>query len=760
MNIMEYFYMVIVGLLFLFAISDLIVGVSNDAVNFLNSAIGAKAAKFKFLMLIASAGVLVGSLFSGGMMEVARSGIFHPTQFYFHEIMLLFLAVMITDVLLLDFFNTLGLPTSTTVSLVFELLGAAFVLSIIKIIQNGETMMVLSKYINSEKALAIISAIFISIAIAFTIGFIVMFLSRVLFTFFYEKKLKILGSIFGGISISIISYFIFIKGLKDVSFVPEYILIWINSNILLLIGGISLSITALFFLIQLFAKVNIFRIVVFFGTFALAMAFAGNDLVNFIGIPMAGYKSFEIFMSSGSTEPTLFTMEMLAQPVKTEIGFLIIAGIIMILALWFSKKARTVVETSVNLSRQKDGNEQFGANPLSRAVVRFFYNLGSFFSGRYARRISNSIDNRFIQPPINKKDPHPPAFDMLRASMNLMVASSLIALGTSLKLPLSTTYVTFMVAMGTSLADRAWGRESAVYRVSGVFTVIGGWFLTAFVAFSVSSIIALILWWGDMIAIAIIVPLVIFTLIRTHRIHKKQSSDKKTKSDLTEVLKTKMKSQNQVASAAIADIVNTLPDILKGVHNGLKDEDLKMLKLMVRKSKALDQQSEAYKNAINEVIKDTEGLQMKWTEHMLKMSESLRGIVVSLSFISKPAYQHVSNIHKSLNKNQLEDFKMLIEHILVLNSFVMDYIQKSEVENGVKIKKEHEKILGDIDKIRIKQIERIKRKETPSRSSLLFLNIVSELRLISFLLVDLYVYETKRLQEKEKEKEKEKEEEM
>jgi len=750
MEVMDYFYIVIVGLLFLFAISDLVVGVSNDAVNFLNSAIGAKAAKYKYLMLIASAGVLIGSLFSGGMMEVARSGIFHPTQFYFHEIMLLFLAVMITDILLLDFFNTLGLPTSTTVSLVFELLGAAFVFSILKIIDNGESILQLSKYINSDKALAIISAIFISIAIAFSFGFLIMFLSRILFTFFYEKKMRILGSIFGGISITVISYFIFLKGLKDVSFVPEETLAWINANVLLIMGVITASLTLMFFIIQLFAKVNVFKIVVFFGTFALAMAFAGNDLVNFIGVPMAGFKSFQMFMASGSSQPDTFSMEMLSKPVHTEIGFLIASGVVMILALWFSKKARTVIETSVNLSRQKDGNEQFGSNQMSRAIVRFFYNLGAFFSTRYSKRSSMWLDKRFNQPVPDKDDKNPPAFDMLRAAMNLMVASSLIALGTSLKLPLSTTYVTFMVAMGTSLADRAWGRESAVYRVSGVFTVIGGWFLTAFVAFIVSSVIALILWWGDMIAIAVIVPFMIFILWRSHKSHLKSEKEKKSKINFADVLKTHQKSPDEISCMTISEVITVLPEILDGVYLGLKDEDLALLKKMVKKSKSIDKKTETYKDAISKAISEIDGLkQLQWTEFMLKMNESLRGIVVAISFISKPAFQHVSNLHKSLNKNQLDDYKMLMDKIMELNNLILEYINPAKPYHGKLILKEHNLILTDIDKVRVKQIERIRKKETPSRSSLLFLNIVSEFRIISYLLVDIYQFERKRLSELE-----------
>jgi phosphate/sulfate permease len=746
---MDMIYIVIVGLLFLFAISDLVVGVSNDAVNFLNSAIGAKAARFKVLMVIASLGVLVGAFFSGGMMEVARSGIFHPTQFYFHEIMLLFLAVMISDVLLLDFFNTLGLPTSTTVSLVFELLGAAFLFSIVKIIDNGETISMLSKYINSEKAFAIISAIFLSIAIAFTVGFVVMFLTRILFTFFYERKMRIGGSLFGGISIAVISYFIFLKGMKDVSFIPPYILEWINANVILIMLYITIGLSVLFFLIQIFVKVNVFRIVVFFGTFALAMAFAGNDLVNFIGIPMAGFKSFQIFAESGSSNPELFSMGMLAKPVQTEIGFLLAAGIVMILALWFSKKARSVIATSVNLSKQHDGEEQFGSSQFSRTIVKFFYNTGSFLNSRYLKRSRNAIDSRFMQREQDSKDPNPPAFDMLRAALNLMVASTLIALGTSLKLPLSTTYVTFMVAMGTSLADRAWGRESAVYRVSGVFTVVGGWFLTAFIAFTVSSIIALILWWGDLIAIVIVIPLVFLILYRTHVIHKRSEGEKEEKRKMIANLASGKENLETISFHSIEEVITQTPVLVEDVYNGLKNEDIKIIKSALKKIKELDHSTLAQKTLLNESINSLDEAHLHWGEYFIKVNESLRGITVALAFIAKPSYQHLSNIHHTLNKNQLKDFEFLNAELNQLVKFIKEYIAPNTPSNDYNVLFEYRKMVNEIDKVRINQIQRIKKKESPSRSNLLFLNIVSEIKVIAQLLLEIYQIEKQRIAHKE-----------
>lgn len=746
---MDYIYYVIVGILFLFAISDLIVGVTNDAVNFLNSAVGAKAASFRFLLVVASFGLLIGAIFSGGMMEVARSGIFHPTQFYFHEIMLLFLAVMITDVLLLDFFNTLGLPTSTTVSLVFELLGAAFVFSIIKIIDSGETLVHLSKYINTEKAFAIISAIFISIAIAFTIGFLVMWITRVLFSFVYNKKMLVWGSVFSGISVAVITYFIFLKGLKDVSFIPENYLNWINTHVSLMLLAIAAIFSFIFFVLQLITKINVLKIVVFFGTFALAMAFAGNDLVNFVGVPLAGLKSFQAWVAGGGGDPQMFSMEVLAQPVKTPFVLLLLAGVIMILSLWFSKKARTVINTSVDLSRQKEGDEQFGANQLSRAIVRFFYGFGGLFGSKDSK-LKKVIDKRFEQPEVDAKDPNPPAFDMLRAAMNLMVASSLIAFGTSLKLPLSTTYVTFMVAMGTSLADRSWGRESAVYRVSGVFTVIGGWFLTAFTAFTVSSIVALILYWGDIYAIAVIVPLMIFILLRTHKIHKKKDADKKNKSDLLKSLKNQNVNLEEISCKSINEVISQIPSILDDVYEGLKVEDHKAIKATAKRIKELDKKTANYKTAINEAIKTLDSDFIGWGEFYLKVNESLRGIVVAMNFIAKPSQQHISNLHKSLNESQMADFASLKSQIYVLLRLIQDYIAPDRPYDSELINKEYSMIMQEIDIMRKKQIDRISRKETPSRSSMLFLNILSELKFTTQLLVEIYETERERINNKPK----------
>src|SRR6056297_1715023 len=523
---MENFYLILVVILFALAISDLIVGVSNDAVNFLNSAIGSKVAPRHVIMIIASVGIIVGTTFSSGMMEVARKGIFHPDQFYFSEIMMIFLAVMLTDILLLDFFSTFGLPTSTTVSIVFELLGAAVAVSLIKLGSDAETANTLAGYINSTKALAIISGILLSVIVAFIIGAIVQFFVRIAFTYDYKKYIKYFGSVWGGIAITAITYFIVVKGAKGSSLIDAQGVKWIqeNTGLILLVSfvGWSLILQAIYAI----AKVNIFRGIVLVGTFALAMAFAGNDLVNFIGVPVAGFRSFMDINSTAGADPDSYLMTALTGEVKTNTFILLIAGIIMVITLWLSKKARSVTETEINLSRQEEGYERFGSSGISRLLVRKALEFNSFITNAVPDKILKKIQKRFAfhnedeQKSRKDKKEEKAYFDLVRASVNLTVASIIISFATSLKLPLSTTYVTFMVAMGTSLSDKAWGRESAVYRITGVFTVIGGWFFTALIAFTVAFIVANIITHGGIIAIGGMVVLAIIFLIRTHSIHK------------------------------------------------------------------------------------------------------------------------------------------------------------------------------------------------------------------------------------------------
>lgn len=520
---MDIIFLGIVIFLFVLAIFDLSVGVSNDAVNFLNSAIGAKVASFKTIIIIAAIGVFFGATMSNGMMDIARHGIFRPEQFHFYELMCIFMAVMVTDIILLDVFNSLGLPTSTTVSMVFELLGATFALALVKMVSDT-TGLGFSDLLNTEKALSVIMGIFLSVAIAFFFGAVVQYISRLLFTFNYTSKLRWTVGIFGGVAATSIIYFLLIKGIKDLSFMTTDVKAWIHDNTLIIILSCLVFFTLLMQLLH-WLKVNVFKVVVLMGTFALAMAFAGNDLVNFIGVPLSGYSSFVDYTANGTGDPDNYLMGALNAPAKTPIYFLIIAGAIMVYSLATSKKAYNVVKTSVGLARQDGGDEMFGSSALARKLVRSFLQLSSYIVSITPVKVRRWVNSRFdTDKSIMEKGA---AFDLIRASVNLVLAGLLVAVGTSLKLPLSTTYVTFMVAMGTSLADRAWGRESAVFRITGVISVIGGWFITAGAAFFGASIVVLLMFFGGNIAMIIMAAIAITLLVRSNINYRKKKEEER-----------------------------------------------------------------------------------------------------------------------------------------------------------------------------------------------------------------------------------------
>ena len=531
---MEFFYLSIVVFLLVLAVFDLFVGVSNDAVNFLNSAIGAKVAKFKTIMLIASMGVVVGAVMSAGMMDVARHGIMHPANYSFHEVMTIFLAVMVTDVIILDMFNTLGLPTSTTVSLVFELLGGTFILALLKM--NADGNLTFDDLLNSDKALSVIIAIFVSVAIAFFTGVLVMWISRLIFTFNYKKQLRYTVGVFGGVAFAVLSYFIFIKGVSKSPFISPDVKDWIMANTGLLMLAIFIFGTLLMQSLH-WLRFNVFKIIVLMGTFALAMAFAGNDLVNFIGVPMAGLDSYQDFVANGSGDDDSFMMTSLMTSAKTPFLYLLGAGAIMIIAMTTSKKAQNVVKTSVDLARQDEGDEMFGSSKAARSIVRATQDMGSFVNRYMPASVARWIDSRFHKEEVILEDGA--AFDMVRAAVNLVLASVLIVVGTTYKLPLSTTYVTFMVAMGSSLADRAWSRESAVFRVTGVLSVIGGWFITAGVAFAVCAIVCMSMYLGGFLVMFLFMALAIFLVVKSQIAYARKSREEKKDSVFVLMMRTK-----------------------------------------------------------------------------------------------------------------------------------------------------------------------------------------------------------------------------
>ena len=516
-------YFLIVAFLLVLAVFDLFVGVSNDAVNFLNSAIGAKVAKFRTVLLVASVGVLIGAVMSAGMMDVARHGIMRPESYSFSEVMTIFLAVMVTDVVVLDVFNTLGLPTSTTVSLVFELLGGTFILALLKM--HADPSLTIYDLLNSDKALSVIIAIFVSVAIAFFFGVIVQWISRLIFTFNYKKHLRYTIAVFGGIAFTSLAYFIFITGIGKSPYLAEGTRVWIEENTAMLMGVFFIGFTVLMEVLHLL-RVNVFKLIVLAGTFALAMAFAGNDLVNFIGVPLAGLDSMQDFLANGNGQFDTYKMTTLMSSAKSPLLYLLLAGIIMIIAMTTSKKAQNVVKTSVDLSRQDEGDEMFGSSRVARSIVRATQDLGEAVKKIIPLSTRKWIDSRFNKEEAILADGA--AFDEVRAAVNLVLAAMLIIIGTNYKLPLSTTYVTFMVAMGSSLADRAWSRESAVFRVTGVISVIGGWFVTAGVAFATCAVVCAMMHFGGIVVMVAFMALDIYLLWRSNRqFAKKQKEEKK-----------------------------------------------------------------------------------------------------------------------------------------------------------------------------------------------------------------------------------------
>jgi phosphate/sulfate permease len=723
---MENVFIIIVGLLVLLAISDLIVGVSNDAVNFLNSAIGSKAAPLRIILIVAAAGVLAGATFSNGMMEVARKGIFNPVSFNFNEIMIIFLAVMLTDVILLDLFNTFGLPTSTTVSIVFELLGAAVGMAVLKISAGSGDYSEMVNYINSGKALAIISGILLSVVIAFSVGAIVMYLSRLIFSFSYKKTLRYFGPLWGGLAISAITYFILIKGAKGSSFMSKENLEWIKSNTWLIIGASMLAWTLLLQVLVWAFKINILKLIVLVGTFALAMAFAGNDLVNFIGVPLAGITSYEAWAASGVDAESL-SMSALAGKVKTPTLYLLIAGLIMVITLWLSKKARSVVKTTLNLSDQDVVNERFESSGIARTLVRQAININKGIRKVVPATVVSKIESRFDTSAFQTRENKDAgvSFDLIRASVNLVVASILIAIGTSLKLPLSTTYVTFMVAMGTSLADGAWDRESAVYRITGVITVIGGWFFTAFSAFTAAFLMALILSWTWPWGVFVMAGLALLVIYRTHIMHKKREQADKEKADFIPVTDDANdiyeSCSNNIASLLIAAGSN-----FENVIIALSDEKRKSLKNAYKEINKLNEESKTIKKNVPKVISQLGEEYLESGHNYVELIDYAREAMHCLYYIALPAFKHVDNNHKPITPSQEEALKSLIPEIHTYFEKVVRGVSDSDYSNSQELIDYSAHINNLITKLRKKQLKTIKKEAGSTRTNLLYLDILNE----------------------------------
>lgn len=725
---METIYFGFVVFLFVLAIFDLMVGVSNDAVNFLQSAIGAKVAKFKTILTITAIGIFTGAAMSNGMMEVARNGVFHPSFFSFQDVMFIFLAVMASDIVLLDIFNTLGMPTSTTVSMVFELLGGTFALALMKV--AGDPSLHVADLMNTSKALTMIMAIFVSVAIAFVVGAFVQYISRTLFTFVYKNNsLKWKIGIFGGLAFTAIIYFMLIKGLGNVSFISDAAHEWINTHSWT-ICGICFVVTAVLSQVLFALKVNVFKILVLTGTFALAMAFAGNDLVNFIGVPLAGYSSFQDYSANAGGDAAGYMMDSLNGPAHTPVLFLIAAGLIMVISLATSKKAFNVVKTSVDLARQDAGDEMFGSSKMARVLVRFSTNTASALSELVPNGVKRWFAKRFDNE--NVVLPQGAAFDEIRATVNLVVSSLLIALGTSLTLPLSTTYVTFMVAMGSSLADKAWGRESAVFRITGVISVIGGWFITAGAAFILCFLVALAMSLGGLTMASILIALSIVLLVRSNIKYKKKQAEEKgdvvfnqmiTSEDNAETLRLLTQHIRQGQSQFL-DFVNVN---YLNVTEGFISEDLSRLQkaesAMRKERQELKQRRRKEMLGLRRIDPGVAIEKSTWFHLGVNSCEDM---LYSLRRICDPCEEHIDNSFVPLEKDRIKEFLPLRDTLLYLLKRAVVVISTENYTDSDKLREQCEEFKSCLSSTRQGQIERMQTSKENITVSYVYLNLLQE----------------------------------
>lgn len=727
---MDIFYLVLIIVLFLLAISDLVVGVSNDAVNFLNSAVGSRAASFKIIMTVAALGVFVGATFSSGMMEVARKGIFNPEYFLFSEIIIIFLAVMVTDVILLDTFNTYGMPTSTTVSIVFELLGASVAMAVIKVYTDPNALQ-LHEYINNEKALVIIMGILLSVAIAFTCGAVIQYFSRLIFSFEYTQRLRSIGPIFGGIGITAITYFMVIKGIAGTSFYTPELAEFINSNTRWLLLYSFLGWTVILFIASRLFRINILTTMVLIGTFALAMAFAGNDLVNFIGVPLAAFNSYEIFKTSGVPADELI-MTGLAGEVATPTLLLVIAGLIMAATLYFSKKAQSVLKTSLDLGRQDEGYERFSSYMFSRSLVRNVTALSQFVSKSIPDKLQGVIRKQFDETPFKEQQKRlkkeAPVFDLLRAAVTLVVSSILITMGTNYKLPLSTTYITFMVFMGASLADGAWGRESAVYRVSGVLSVIGGWFFTAFSAFTVAFILLIIFHFGGILGIIAVLIVAGIAAYRTHRTHSKRIADL---SEYEKRSEEGLLNQERILNLCRNHILNFAEEYNTVVTKSLKalgKEDRSALNEAHQLFQPIRKKIDWLQLQSSKILDDLPETELESGHVYIIVIDYLREMSHQTDSILKSNFKHVDNNHKPLTSEQVSELEEVHGIMRTIFQNIDESFRSLDLKKMGDFNSEFREYASKIRDIRKKQINRIKKRKVGTRNSILYLQLLSDFR--------------------------------
>lgn len=727
---MEPIYLCIVVFLLCLAVFDLFVGVSNDAVNFLNSAIGAKVAKFRTVLIVASAGVAIGAVMSSGMMDVARHGIMQPSNFSFYDVMTIFLAVMVTDIIVLDMFNTLGMPTSTTVSLVFELLGGTFILAVLKV--AADPNLAFSDLLNTDKALSVIIAIFVSVAIAFVFGIIVQWLSRIVFTFNYKRHSRYSIAIFGGIAFTALAYFIFLKGIAKSHYIAEDVRTWVEANTQMLLLATFVGSSIVMEVLHLL-RINIFRLIVLMGTFALAMAFAGNDLVNFIGVPLAGLDSYNDYVAnSGGVGVSHFMMDSLNGSAQTPPVYLFAAGVVMIVAMATSKKAQNVIKTSVDLARQDEGDEMFGSSRAARSIVRATQESSSWISQYMPKSIASWIDSRFNKEEAELNEGA--AFDVVRAAINLVLASLLITVGTNYKLPLSTTYVTFMVAMGSSLADRAWSRESAVFRVTGVISVIGGWFITAGVAFVSCAIVCIIMYYGGIIAKIAFMALVVFLLIRSNRKYAEKEKD----ADKEDVFRLMMRTRDpEIVWDLLAKHVSRTQSFVtrfamqnfNAIIDGLESERAKTLRHASNELNKEKTELKKYRRqellALRRVPTEIAIERNTWFHLGINSSEQF---IYCLRRILDPVKEHVDNNFNPLPAEYIEEFRPIRAQINDLMQQTESQISTCRFENYRETLALADQCKDELSVIRKKHIDRIQQSKDNSKLqvSLVYLNLLQE----------------------------------
>lgn len=710
---------VIVIILAILAILDLIVGVSNDAINFLNSALGSKVAKKWVILTVAAFGIMLGVITSNGMMEVARNGVFHPGMFTFSDIMILFVGIMLSDVILLHTFNSLGLPTSTTVSLVFELLGSSLAVAIYKIYHDPALSFAdLGQFINAGKAMVIISGILSSVVIAFTVGAILMYISRVIFSFRYAKSLKRYGAVWCGISIVGIVYFAIFKGLKSSGLITPELNHLINDNIVVSLFIIWVVSSLLLWVMQRLGW-NIMKFTILSGTFALALAFAGNDLVNFIGVPMAGIDSYFIALESGDMN---MLMTKLTEPAHVNIYFLIASGLIMIVTLFLSKDAMKVAETQLSLSSQNDEDERFGSTKISRALVSLAIRLNDVFKMVVPKKVLDKLNTRFI--PDTSVDTSNVSYDFIRAVVNLTAASSLICLGTSLKLPLSTTYVIFMVSMGSSLADRAWGRDSAVYRITGVMVVIMGWFITALAGVTISFVMVLFLVWGGWIALALMVLLCGYILCHSLIFKKKEKEETSLTTDVKEV-----KQDTDVLYSCTQEVCNTMEQI-SSIYNhmlvALFTENRRLLKETKTESEQLYRQANERKHQVFKTLKKLEDMNIETGHFHIQVVDYLTEVTKALLHCTRPAFEHIDNHHKGFTKEQIYDLKLVNDGVDNIFNKINSMLREKDFSDLNDVLVMRDNLFGVIAEAIKHQIRRLKEEQSSTKASILYLNILTE----------------------------------